>query len=507
MSVRRAYTIILATGLIIRLSALALQPAFCDEAFIYFVTKSQSLIHIIANEPHPPLWNCLMFAPISQTSNIALLRLPALLFSMLAIHAAFILGCRVKDEKAGLAMAGFASVSYPVWLAEIQLRPNAVLSWSLLSVIIMMIEIRKEGRPNKGWLIFIATAAICASIHYLGAVSIAFFLTASLFISSRRKAAICLATALVPIFAWTLWAQSHTNDDIKLVTSNHIRALSAPASLCGLETAVDIITDDPSNDKAGGLNQENALLRLILSIPFWMLFIIGFISILRQEKFTAFLLAGTAAFPALTLIAGSLAGIGMYQNRYLVFVSIPAAMLIYAGADYLKGNLRKISQMLLIVILCINGIICLAFPFNPSLWNQYWQSTINFIEANQEPGDKICIFIPYCVMTFAMDYDPGALSMEYGNNGFTFCNTPSPGKLELIPIDNELADDNKFLSSLSQRNVFLVLCQEELRDNSRIIAAFDKLFTPVLHFHSKSFTYWSDTECYLLRPKNSLQCH
>ncbi len=504
MPLKRFYIIILAAGFIIRLAALALQPAFCDEAFIYFATKSESLLRILAHDPHPPLWNYIMRPLISLTSNIALLRLPALLFSMLAIHAAFTLGCRVRDEKAGLAMAGFAALCYPVWLAEMQLRPNAVLAWLTLILAIMMLEIRKEGRPRKGWLLFAAAASCCASLHYLGAAIAFFFLAASLFTASRKKAAACLAAALVPISAWLLWTHDGNATSTMLVTSNHLRALSAPASLSGLETAIDIMADDPSNEKAGGLNQDNAVWRLAVSAPLWLLFFAGIASTAKQEKFQAFILAGAFAFPASVLIAGSLLGKGIYQNRYLLFVSVPLALLIYAGGDSLKGIPRKLSGALFCAIAGANILICLAFPFTPSLWNQYWQSTISFIESNQSPGDKICIFIPYSTMTFAMDYDPGSISVDFTADGnYDITSAPSAGKLKLIPLDDGMAGDPRFMDYLAQGNVFLILCQEEMRGNSRIMAALDERFTPVLHFRSKSYVYWSDAECYLLTPKSN----
>ncbi len=504
MPLKRFNIIILAAGLLIRLAALALQPAFCDEAFIYFASKSESLLRILAHDPHPPLWNYLMRLPIALTANIALLRLPALLFSMLAINASFTLGCRVKDEKAGLAMAGFTALCYPVWLAEIQLRPNAILTWLTLILVIMMLEIRQEGRPRKGWLLFTAAAACCASIHYLGAVIAVFFLAASFFTASRKKAAACLAAALVPISAWLLLTHDSQASNTTLVTSNHLRALSAPASLFGLETAIDIVADDPANEKAGGLNQDNAIWRLAFSSPLWLLLFTGIASIAKQDKFQAIILAGTFTFPAAVLIAGSLLGKGIYQNRYLLFVSVPLALLIYAGGDSLKGSLRKISSVLFCTIAGANILICLAFPFTPSLWNQYWQSTISFIESNHSPGDKICIFIPYSTMTFAMDYDPGSISVIFTADGnYDIISAPSAGKLKLIPLDDGMAEDARFLDYLAQGNVFLILCQEEMRGNGRIMAALDERFTPVLHFRSKSYVYWSDAECYLLTPKNN----
>lgn len=410
----------------------------------------------------------------------------------------------MKDEKTGLAIAGFASLCYPVWLAEMQLRPNAVLSWLTLILVIMMHEIYKEGRPRRGWLLFTAAALCCASVHYLGAAAVFFFLAASLFTSSRKKAAACLAIALIPISAWLWWTHNGNASNTVLVTSNHLRALSAPASLCGLETAIDVMADDPSNEKAGGLNQQNAAWRLAFSIPLWILLFAGIASLAHQEKFSALLLSGTFVFPALLLMAGSILGKGIYQNRYLLFVSVPMALLIYAGSDSLTGSLRKISNALLLIIAGANILISLAFPFTQSLWNQYWKSTISFIESNQSPGDNICIFIPYSTMTFAMDYDPGSISVDFTADGnYDIRNTPSPGKLKLIPLDNEMANDYKFLDYLAQSNVFLVLCQEEMRDNSRIMAALDERFTPVLHFRSKSYVYWSDAECYLLTPKKN----
>lgn len=507
MSSRKILIIIIACALIPRIAALILPPASVDEGYIYYVSKAGSVMFgELSGDPHPPLWNMLLRLPAQYTSNIALLRLPSLFFSILAVYASYILGFRFRDEKTGLITAAICAISCELWASDIQIRPNAALAWSVISLLSACLEIIKEGIPRRGWLLFALTALFCASVHFLGTAAAGFLLLFFLTLKPNRlKTASCLIAALIPAALWIAWCLTQPDNAYSqpyMKNTNCIRAFFAPASLLSIDTAIDMICDDPGQEKAGGNDSANSIYFLIASLPLWLVLFKGVKAEIKGNKQEMLLMAGMLFFILAALITGSLAGKGIYQTRYLLFLTAPFAVISICGYYSLNGSMAKISKGIFALVIAVNLLLCACYPFNPSLWNQYWQGTIDFINAQKKPGDKICIFIPGSFMSFGLAYAPDDMTINIlPGHQKTWTQKENADKLEIMPLNPELVRDPKFAEGILGRNVFLVLCEEETEDFSAIAAFFDAHYSPALHHHSRSFTYWSDIETYMLVPK------
>ncbi len=509
MTSKKILAIIIALGTLIRLAAEFMQPAFQDEAFIYFTSRSGwKMFEILIIEPHPPLWNIILYLPARfMEYNIGLLRLPSLFFSVLAIYAAYRIGTIFKNENIGLLLAALCATSYTIWQNDILLRPNAALSWSALAIIIMMAEILEQGKPKFGWPVFTAIATLCASVHYLGAA----FVTICLFISITFKKfkiiAVCLIISLIPMCSWTLWCLNHNPAPRTYPPSHYLGISTLPADIMGIDKAIDVlfgINREESQESGTQTILKTEAPYAIASIPLWILMIAGAFSISKQNFRKGLLLAGPLLGIIVLLIAGSILGKGTFFNRYFVFLAIPAAMLISAGALETKGKLRKVSAIVLPSIIGANLLLCILFPFIPALWNQYWQGTIDFIESHKTEGDKICLYHPFTIMQFGLAYDPKSMKRcDFSSGVFTINRTPSPGKLEMYPIDIRSARNADYINELRQGRVFLVLLAERNNEFRQVMEALDAAFIPELKFHSQSYKFWASSDCYLLIPKEA----
>ncbi|MCR5660912.1 MAG: glycosyltransferase family 39 protein [bacterium] len=507
MSSRKILLIILACALLPRIAAAILPPASVDEGYIYYVSKCGAVMFgELSGDPHPPLWNMILWLPSQHTFNMALLRLPSLLFSMLAVYSSYILGLRFRDEKTGLITAAICAISCELWASDIQIRPNAALAWSVISLLSSSLEIIKESRPRRGWLLFALTALFCASVHFLGTAAVAFLLMYSISLKQNRlKTISCLIAALIPASLWIAWCLSQPANAYSLPymkNTNVTRACFAPASLFSLDTAIDMVLDDPGQEKAGGNDSANIIYFLLASLPIWLLIIKGVKSGIKDNKQGTLLLGGMLCFIMAALVIGSLAGKGIYQTRYLLFLTAPLSVMAICGYFSMSGTMLKLAKWAFALIMAVNILLTLAYPFNPSLWNQYWQGTIDFINEHKKPDDKICIFIPGSFMSFGLAYAPDDMTISIlPGHQKTWTQKENPDKLEIMPLNPALVRDPKFAETIIGKNVFLVLCEEETEDFSAIAAFFDAHYSPALHHHSRSLTYWADIETYMLEPK------
>ncbi len=500
--------IIISFGLLIRLAAEFMQPAYTDEAFIYFTSRcGWKVFDILISDPHPPLWNIILYLPVRYLEyNIAILRLPSLIFSVLSIYASYRIGKIFQDDKTGLLLAAFSAVSCPVWQNDIQIRPIAALTWSALVLLIMMTEILESGKPKSGWLAFTATASLCASVHFLGSAFVVTFLLISLIFKNCKKTAICLLISLIPLCCWTLWCLSHNPLPRNYAPSHYLGILAEPADITGISKAIDVLSDTSREAKQDLQTLPSLQIDapyIIASIPLWLLILTGTYSLLRYNFHKGLLIAGPFFSITILLIAGSMMGKGNFTTRYLVFQAIPMTMLICSGAHEIKGKLQKAASLIIPLTIGFNLLLCAMFPFTPELWNQYWQSTIDFIESHKTEGDAICLYHPLTIMQFGLAYDPQSMSRcDFSSGVFSFNRTQSPGKLEIFPLDIRSASNKDLINYLSHRNVFLILhCANKNEEYSQIMDALDSAFTPKLKFHSKSYIYSANVDCYLLVPK------
>ena len=154
-------------------------------------------------------------------------------------------------------------------------------------------------------------------------------------------------------------------------------------------------------------------------------------------------------------------------------------------------------------MIAIGTAACLLFPNHSQLWNQYWQSAVDFIDQRQRPSDVICVNLAYTTYSFCMAYNCENISFIFQPETkavFSRQNS-TPGKLLVYPLMPRSCSED-LLKAFGEKRIFLVLCESELEN--------DAVFSWLLQHYKicdstefKSENSWADVRVYLLERQHS----
>lgn len=494
-------------GLLARLLAAWLQPAFVDEGAVYYLTKAgwQAMAEVFRFEKHPPTYNALMYPLISVCSSIFVLRLPAVLLYLLTLGGAYQLCRRCFSVPLSLLLAAFGAVGYSVWILEAQLRSYGPLMFCLTWFWLGLADICEGRSPYRdnlgrhaswGWRLFAAAVLGADSLHILGAVITFSCLSAAgrLKRELRRNTRVCILAGAVPAALWYAWLQSNTHAGGALTWQGvpWQALLAVPLSLLGFFNSDSILYCFRYSawHQHGGpaLSYAYGIGNLLL----WFLLLRGWVKMRRRSALLSDMLFLSWMLPLSILAAAAGMGMMSLQPRYAVVMVLPFALMLAEGLDDDKLRRRALS-----VFLGWNVFLLLVFPFVPGLWNQYWQSSIDFIEAQRRPGDILAVYVPYAGFSFAWAYDAENAAFDFGDKVFSIKQLKSGDKLPIVLLSQDVfyRPSPQELQYLAQKRIFLVLNQADRSGPPRWLF---EHFRAVDHRGHRSVKYWADVEVLLL---------
>ena len=486
-----------------------LQPAFLDEAFVYYVTKGgwQAMIDVLRYDTHTPVYNLLMYPLVRITDDMLWLRMPSVLCGLAAIILSFHLSRRFCSERAALAISAFMALSYNVWLTDSQLRSYGLLAFLCILQWLGCSDIYRRGEPfpelpwpRLRWPLYAFAALFCASVHVLGTLMQGVLALFACWLPAKAKRCLlgCSAAAIVPSAVWFAVCRSHS-------ALQFVRADNHEYALQFIFTPLFLLNFKSPNDIVGYLGNylpKEAIIPWILpayligNAIFWIILIYCWYKLIKRWKWEGWLLAGVFNLPLLAVLLSCLLGLQPYTPRYAITLILPF-LLALAQIDS-----KPIKESAFQLTLGWTLLLCAAFPFCHPIWNQYWQSVTDYIDAHARSEDVILVYNPYAAYSFALAYDPQGSYFEFSHDSSGYHvalrRSPDSRKLTCFPLSEALLDES-FLSSMKNRRVFLVLCQRFLGDNSLLLLG--KRFQIADSYHFASLTSWADAEVCILEYK------
>ena len=494
-------------GLAVRLLAAWLQPAFVDEGAVYYLTKAgwQAMAEVFRFEKHPPTYNALMYPLISVCGSIFLLRLPAVFLYLLTLGGAYQLCRRCFSVPLSLLLAACGATGYSVWILEAQLRSYGPLMFCLTWFWLGLADICEGRSPYRdnlgrhaswGWRLFAAAVLGADSLHILGAVITFSCLLAAGRLESelRRNTWVCILAGAIPVALWYVWLQSNTHAG-GAITWQGVpwqALLAIPLSLLNFFNSDSILFCFRFSAWQTQYGSALSFAYGVGNLLLWLLLMRGWVRMRRRLVILSDMLFLSWALPLSILAAAASMGMMSLQPRYAVVMVLPFALLLAEG--FADDNIRRRA---LSVLLGWNWLLLLVFPFVPGLWNQYWQSSIDFIEAQSRPGDILAVYVPYAGFSFAWAYDAENAEFDFGDKVFGIRQRATADKLPIILLSQDVfyRPGPQELQYLAKRRMFLVLNQADQNGPPRWLSEHYRI---VDHRGHRSIKYWADVEVFLL---------
>ncbi len=557
--------VIVGLGLLIRLLAAWLQPAFLDEGFVFHLTRSglASTIHMLKIDAHPPTFNIIMYPLIQATDSIFLLRLPEVLLSLLTIVLSFQLSRRFLEESQALAATAFVALSYNIWLTDAQLRTYGPITLGLTLIWIGMLDIYRDGTPlsvllpirtrwiqvltngmgittpdtRRNWILFAIIACGCASLHYLSVlVLFACFLMARALpikhlpypysdTNTIKITSLCLILSVIPVGIWLIWSRATCDFTFPVspagFSQRHWQAFfSSPAAICNWElSGMPNLCADSLFGPA--LEAIFPILTEVLTGLLWIFFLLGWYRLAHEpssedEHSSEDERNSEDDMPqnSTRRWEANLLGLSTLLPILLLFLACVMGKLQYTQNRYaipmslpfiiLSAQAFSASgrKRFLGCLLGLTVLLCVLFPFLPQLWNQNWQGTVDFIDKNHRPNDLIAIYNPYAGYSFAMAYDPEHTSFRFTDKYMVeLVQNPDPAKAPLLLISQDILGP-ELLHDMRGYRLILVLCQEKFfLESATILRWLSDYYEIVDSFHEPSLRSWADTSTYILERK------
>lgn len=522
-SAKKWLYLIIVLAVLVRVMAGYLQPAFIDEAYVYYMTKAgmSQLLDAIRYDVHPPTLNILLYPLIQSTTSIFLLRLPQIILSALTVLLVCLLSRRYFPAKTALIITACFAFSYSIWLTDAQLRTYGPLTCASTALILGLLTAVQYGRPFSpylakespwGWTLLALAALGCSCLHVGGLLLL---LTAGVFFllpvpierAVRGRILLVLALSAVPIVIWALYARLsiplHFSRPPKFI--NFDGWFGTPVLLASGLYPKAVLEKFHDSWFVSACASYITPVFLLLNLVAWLAFLRGARSLevpyqpakaLRVWEHS--FLFSTFAAPCLFYYVANLFQVLSWQSRYLSPLLAPFLIVVFAGSG--RWGRRALAAL----ILTVNAVMIISFPFCTWLWNQCWQDTIDFIEARQRPGDHIAIYIPYACCSFAMAYDIDGISYTFFTSSganVQMKQIPNPSKLPVIGLNAPAVGTDYFNTDYWRSGrIFFIITQPDAGAN-HISEILNRDYTVVDYCEHQALVAWASATTYMLERK------
>jgi len=395
---------VLAGAAALRLMALTAKALWFDETFSVFVAGhpvARLIAIVAANDAHPPLYYLLLRAWILVFGDgEAAVRAPSVVIGTAIVAVTWLFGRRLVGQRPALLAAALVAVAPSQVSSSQEARMGALLVLTALGSWWALWETAHGSR--RAWWVYVTVSAVMLYSHYY-----AFFMLASqaVYVAWTRRAgadlrrAILAGLAILLLFApWVPALAGHLAGGQAWPAHRFPITPAMFADTFALMTAgLPVVgAADPrgwSLPRFG--SAQIALLGFVAAFILVAAGMRGVNSVWRSAASSP-LLPCAAVCPVVFAYAASLVR-NVYSPRYLIFITVPIALLTAAGLAALwRGRARwsrAVGLVLAALIFVPNVMVLGAFYRQPALDVFDWRSISRTMATAARPDDAI-VFLP-----------------------------------------------------------------------------------------------------------------
>ncbi len=360
-----------------RLLNLGKQSLWFDETYTVYIARmpfGQMMRSILVDGVHPPLyyWLMALWIRLFGFSEFSI-RLPSALAGILTVVLVYFLVRRIAGELPAVLAAGLLTVSpFAVWYAQ-DARMYSLMCLAAVASMYVFLAFLQSNSPLL-FILFVITHAFLYGIHYFGLL-ILFPEISFLFLYRRNypsrwwKFLVLQAIALLPLAIWIYFLLRRTNGSFGIGWIPH-------------PSLIDPLLSLPNFFFAGGGIWTVASILGAFVIAYFMLR--AFMESGLPEAITLSFL--WLAIPIVIIFSVSWE-IPVYIDRYLVFLTPAAAMLVAFGISP-KRRWWQTGLAGILVVCMLPGLIG-VLSVGDGYQKENWRSAFGYLEENYQAGDLI----------------------------------------------------------------------------------------------------------------------
>ena len=194
---------IMVAGLVLRAYRVGFQCLWTEEQYTATIAAepfSRIISLSLLGDHNPPLYYLVAHASqvVFGVSDVAL-RLPSVVFGMLAIPAIYLAGRDFKDEMTGLLSAGFLAVLYPFVYYSQYARAYSMEIFFFICLLWVFIRIRKGDRHRATFMAFGILSGITIWTHLFAVVPVSLMLADLLIFEKPQQALTAAGVAVLTV--------------------------------------------------------------------------------------------------------------------------------------------------------------------------------------------------------------------------------------------------------------------------------------------------------------------
>lgn len=387
-------------GSALRLYRLGEQSFWIDEVFMITMATERTLGELLFEvpqfEPHPPLYNVLMWAwvPVAGTSEIAM-RSTSVLFSVATLPVAYLLVRKLFDRATATVAVAFLTVSpLQIWYAQ-EARMYALLVLLTVVSVYLLYRLTDSFSPLCG-VGYITVGVLMGYLHVYGLFVLlaqALYLGLMIYLNqgnidiSFRKGLGLYAGIGVLTSPWTglllhrvIAPEQYPADAAAWLQSPEPSALIETFSLLSFGVTR---TTRPYNV----LNYPSEIFLMAVALCFVVLFGLASMGELSGETDQLSLVGLWLVVPVGVPFVLSVAVRPMFELRYMI-VAAPAFLILVARSIQLIEN-RHIRYALTAMILV--GMLVPLPGYYTEPHKDQWDDAATYVEENATPEDTVLV--------------------------------------------------------------------------------------------------------------------
>ncbi len=438
--------LIIFLGLILRLISLN-QSLWLDEVINVLATRNYSFVSMITEyakaDFHPPgffmiLW---VWAKIFGTSEIAV-RIPSVIFGVLAIYIVFLVGQKVYSKKLGLISAFLLAINPLHIYYSQEARMYSLATISVLVNIYLFIKLIKQEKVSYFFLILSNYLILMSDYvaYLIFPVQLVFLLT-----NINRSKIKRWITAFVAAFVLEIWWIPTFLNQLKVgsVTADKLPAWKFIVG--GFDVKAVPLTY--IKFIIGRISYPDKFIYALILLPVCLLFML---LIIRGIKITTPIFRKLLIlWIVIPVIAATLISLAVPIYSYFRMIFILPAFLILTSLGIVSFK-KEASYIFLSLVIFIEIVSSSIYLLNPVYQREDWRGLVNFLQS--QASSSLTLF-----------ESPGTLPPfdYYAGNSIN-----SKGALKDFPIK-----DNSGLIVLNgiSRDVYLVDYLVEISDPNRLV--------------------------------------
>ncbi|MFQ5921955.1 MAG: glycosyltransferase family 39 protein [Anaerolineales bacterium] len=354
-------------ALAVRLFGLGRQGLWFDEAYSIFVAKlplAFSMNVLISDGVHPPLYYLIQRIALLLGEGEAAVRLPAMLFGLLAVPLMFLLGNLWAGERTGLIAAALIVLSpFHIWYSQEARMYSALMTLSILCMFAYT-RLLQPGRHRGIEAVFVLASGLAYLTHYF-ALFLPLVQFAHIAVNFKRQHGLLarwLVLQLLAAIPLLLWLYLIYQQPQVIVG---IGWIEVPRPMDLWYTLVNFSI---------GFVEQSDVLRAVGAILFGGLAILGARTRWRLD-FVASLVVLWALLPLVLTFLISLKR-PMYVDRFLI-LSLPAFVLLVAkGLDSMRRQARLAAGSAVLLLL-MYGVV--TFTFGTAQQKEDWRGAAKYL--------------------------------------------------------------------------------------------------------------------------------